>query len=210
MSLCHYVLKTTPVFFCHYIILSKNHTYLPLSLCHYVLKKTPVSPRPHVTLSSKPPHLLLPELVHLLPCLSHTLSYPSPLLLSELVHLLPCLSHTLSCPSPLLLPELVHLLPCLPHTLSYPSPLLLPELVHLLPCLPHTLSYPSPPCYSQNLFICYPVSFIPSVHRPYSPVSLPALKILTENIEHLTGLLLTLHVITKNMTIRLICMSFRV
>ena len=166
MSLCHYVLKTTPVFFCHYIILSKNHTYLPLSLCHYVLKKTPVSPRPHVTLSSKPPHLLLPELVHLLPCLSHTLSYPSPLLLSELVH--------------------------------------------LLPCLPHTLSYPSPPCYSQNLFICYPVSFIPSVHRPYSPVSLPALKILTENIEHLTGLLLTLHVITKNMTIRLICMSFRV
>ena len=144
MSLCHYVLKTTPVFFCHYIILSKNHTYLPLSLCHYVLKKTPVSPRPHVTLSSKPPHLLLPELVH------------------------------------------------------------------LLPCLPHTLSYPSPPCYSQNLFICYPVSFIPSVHRPYSPVSLPALKILTENIEHLTGLLLTLHVITKNMTIRLICMSFRV
>ena len=166
MSLCHYVLKTTPVFFCHYIILSKNHTYLPLSLCHYVLKKTPVSPRPHVTLSSKPPHLLLPELVHLLPCLSHTLSYPSPLLLSELVHLLPCLSHT--------------------------------------------LSYPSPPCYSQNLFICYPVSFIPSVHRPYSPVSLPALKILTENIEHLTGLLLTLHVITKNMTIRLICMSFRV
>ena len=149
MSLCHYVLKTTPVFFCHYIILSKNHTYLPLSLCHYVLKKTPVSPRPHVTLSSKPPHLLLPELVHLLPCLSHTLSYPSPLLLSELVH--------------------------------------------LLPCLPHTLSYPSPPCYSQNLFICYPVSFIPSVHRPYSPVSLPALKILTENIEHLTGLLLTLN-----------------
>jgi len=187
MSLCHYVLKTTPVFFCHYIILSKNHTYLPLSLCHYVLKKTPVSPRPHVTLSSKPPHLLLPELVHLLPCLSHTLSYPSPLLLSELVHLLPCL----------------------PHTLSYPSPLLLPELVHLLPCLPHTLSYPSPPCYSQNLFICYPVSFIPSVHRPYSPVSLPALKILTENIEHLTGLLLTLHAITKNTAIRLICMNFR-
>ena len=95
LSLCHYVLKTTPVFFCHYIILSKNHTYLPLSLCHSVLnkylspfvimsfclKKTPVSPRPHVTLSSKPLYLLLPELVHLLSCLSHTLSCPYPLLL---------------------------------------------------------------------------------------------------------------------------------
>jgi len=59
----------------------KKNTCLPLSLCHYVLNKTPVSPRPHVTLSSKPPHLLLPELVHLLPCLPLTLSCPNPLLL---------------------------------------------------------------------------------------------------------------------------------
>ena len=40
--------------------------------------------------------------------------------------------------------------------------------VHLLPCLNHTLSlsqtYPAPVsdlCYSQNLFICYPVFLIP-------------------------------------------------
>ncbi len=74
----------------------------------------------------------------------------------------------------------------------------------LIPC--HVLTL----CYSQNLFICYPVFLIPSVHRPSSPVSLPALNFLIENIEHLTGLLLTLHAITKDMTIRLICMSFRV
>ena len=121
LSLCHYVLKKTPVFFCHYIILSKNHTYLPLSLCHYVLKK-------------------------------------------------------------------------------YLSPLVL-----MLLCLQN-----HPICYSQNLFICYPVFLILSVHRPCSPVSLATLKILTENIEHLIKLLLPLHPITKKMTIRLICMSFRV
>ena len=62
----------------------------------------------------------------------------------------------------------VPLLPCLKQTLSCLSPLLLPELVHLLPCLSHTLllsqTYPVPAsalCYSQNLFICYPVFLIP-------------------------------------------------
>ena len=50
--------------------------------------------------------LLLPELVHLLPCLSYTLSYLRPLLLPELVHLLPCLSHTLSPYPPYPVPTL--------------------------------------------------------------------------------------------------------
>ena len=83
LSLCHSVLKTTPVSLCHYVILSKkmrlsrpvpllfclqNQPFcyscppvtlssklpcLPLSLCHYVLKTTSVSPRPPVILSSK-------------------------------------------------------------------------------------------------------------------------------------------------------------
>ena len=75
----------------------------------------------------------------------------------------------------------VPLLPCLKHTLSCLSPLLLIGPVHLLPCLSHTLSpyppYPAPAsalCYSQNLFICYPVFLIPysclkhtlSLHQP--------------------------------------------
>ena len=75
----------------------------------------------------------------------------------------------------------VPLLPCLKQTLSCLSPLLLIEPVHLLPCLSHTLSpyppYPAPAsalCYSQNLFICYPVFLIPysclkhtlSLHQP--------------------------------------------
>ena len=62
------------------------------------------------------------------------------------------------------------------------SPLLLPELVHLLPCLSHTLTlsqtYPVPLsalCYSQNLFICYPVSYYKQLVYPSTrpPVNLP-------------------------------------
>ena len=89
----------------------------------------------------------------------------------------------------------VPLLPCLKQTLSCLSPLLLIEPVHLLPCLSHTLSpyppYPAPAsalCYSQNLFICYPVSYYkqlvylstrPPVNLPCYPVFLipyPCLK----------------------------------
>jgi len=76
----------------------------------------------------------------------------------------------------------VHLLPCLKHTLSCLSPLLLIEPVHLLPCLSHTLSpyppYPAPAsalCYSQNLFICYPVFLIPySCLKHTLPLSQPS------------------------------------
>ena len=76
----------------------------------------------------------------------------------------------------------VHLLPCLKQTLSCLSPLLLIEPVHLLPCLSHTLSpyppYPAPAsalCYSQNLFICYPVSYYKQLVYPSTrpPVNLP-------------------------------------
>ena len=115
------------------------------------------------------PSPLLPELVHLLPCLLspptcslvHSSTRQLTMLLTELVHLLPCLfSHTtcsLVSPSTrqliMLLPELVHLLPCLlSHTTcSLVSPstrqltMLLLELVHLLPCLlSHTTCSPSP------------------------------------------------------------------
>ena len=83
---------------------------------------------------------------------------------------------------PLLLPELVHLLPCLllQATCSpvYSSTCQLAT----LPCLSHTLplsqTYPVPLsalCYSQNLFICYPVSYYKQLvylsTRP--PVNLP-------------------------------------
>ena len=140
--------------------------------------------------------------VHLLPCLKQTLSCLSPLLLPELVHLLPCLSHTLplSQTYPVLSQPSVTHQTCSSVTLSfsYPtpvsnipcpciSPLLLPELVHLLPCLSHTLllsqTYPVPAsalCYSQNLFICYPVFLIPCplIHltlSPYPPYPVPIL-----------------------------------
>jgi len=75
----------------------------------------------------------------------------------------------------------IPLLPCLKQTLSCLSPLLLIEPVHLLPCLSHTLSpyppYPAPTsalCYSQNLFICYPVFLIPCllIHLTLSPIHL--------------------------------------
>ena len=116
---------------------------------------TPLSFRPQPTLPSP----LLPELVHLLPCLfSHTtcsLVPPSTrqlaMLLTELVHLLPCLLSPPTCSLvhsstrqlTMLLIELVHLLPCLflHTTCSLVSPstrqftMLLSELVHLLPCL---------------------------------------------------------------------------
>ena len=77
LSLCHYVLKTTPVFFCHYVIMSKkshlssfvimslclkNHTCLSPSLCYSVLKTTPsVTP---VLLCYPVSHILSP----LMPC----------------------------------------------------------------------------------------------------------------------------------------------
>ena len=76
----------------------------------------------------------------------------------------------------------VPLLPCLKQTLSCLSPLLLIEPVHLLPCLSHTLSpyppYPAPAsalCYSQNLFICYLVSYYKQLVYPSTrpPVNLP-------------------------------------
>ena len=149
----------------------------------------PLLPCLKQTLSCLSP-LLLIEPVHLLPCLSHTLSpyppYPAPA--SAL-----CYSHNLfTC-------LLVHLSTChVTLSFSYPipvlnipsphlSPLLLPELVPLLPCLKHTLSlsqtYPAPVsalCYSQNLFICYPVFLIPCLPilltlSPYSPYPVPTL-----------------------------------
>ncbi len=84
------------------------------------LSQPSVTPR---TCSSVTLSFSYPTPVSNIPC-----PYLSPLLLPELVHLLPCLSHTLSCLSPLLFPELVHLLPCLSHTLSpyppYPVPTL--------------------------------------------------------------------------------------
>ena len=83
----------------------------------------PVRPQP------TPPSPLLPELVHLLPCLLspptcslvHSSTRQLTMLLIELVHLLPCLflHTTCSLVSPstrqftMLLSELVHLLPCL-------------------------------------------------------------------------------------------------
>ena len=110
------------LFICYHVSYYKQLVYpstrLPVNLPRYLISNIPcpcLSP------------LLLPEPVHLLPCLSHTMSYLSPLLLIEPVHLLPCLSHTLFYLSPLLLPELVHLLLCLSHTMSpyppYPVPL---------------------------------------------------------------------------------------
>ena len=117
---------------------------------------------PHSTLFPSPatlPSPLLPELVHLLPCLlsppTCSLVPPSTrqlaMLLTELVHLLPCLLSPPTCSLvhsstrqlTMLLTELVHLLPCLflHTTCSLVSPstrqftMLLSELVHLLPCL---------------------------------------------------------------------------
>ena len=99
--------------------------------------------------------------VFLIPC-----PYLSPLLLIELVHLLPCLSHTMSYLSPLLLIEPVHLLPCLllQATCSpvYSSTCQLTT----LPCLSHTLSpYPPYPVPLSSLPCPYPVT---KKVKPYS------------------------------------------
>ena len=142
--------------------------------------------------------------VSLIPCHALPLCYSQNLFICYPVFLIPCHVLTLCYSQNLFICYPVSLIPCHALTLCYSQNLSICYPVFLIPC--HVLTL----CYSQNLSICYPVSLILSVHRPYSPVSLPTLKILTENIEHLTGLLLTLHVITKNMTIRLICMSFRV
>ena len=134
---------TSNIFPCPLVLLSTCH--IPLSLLAYNLFT-----RLLVNLSTCP---LLPELVHLFPCLfSHTtcsLVPPSTrqltMLLIELVHLLPCLFLHTTCslvhPSThqltMLLIELVHLLPCLfsPPTCSpVPlSPVFLPCQHHLLP-----------------------------------------------------------------------------
>ena len=97
----------------------------PILPTRFLSTPTPLSFRPQPTLPSP----LLPELVHLLPCLFlhttcshvHSSTRQLTMLLIELVHLLPCLfSHTtcsLVSPSTrqltMLLSELVHLLPCL-------------------------------------------------------------------------------------------------
>ena len=73
LSLCHYVLKITPVFLCHYVILSKKSHLSPFVIMSLCLKKKPVSLRLSVTLSSKPPHLLL-----LSSCYSVLKNYPVP------------------------------------------------------------------------------------------------------------------------------------
>ena len=109
---------------------------------HYQIKYSPITSN----LFTRPPVNLPRYPVSNIPC-----PCLSPLLLPELVHLLPCLlSHTTcspvyssTCQLALLLPELVHLLPCLlSHTTCSPVNLstcqlamLLPELVHLLLCL---------------------------------------------------------------------------
>ena len=106
--------------------------------------------------------------VHLLPYLNHTLSLSQPSVTPRT-----CSSVTMSFSYPVSLSSLP--CPCI-------SPLLLPELVHLLPCLSHTLSpyppYPAPAsalCYSQNLFICYLVSYYKQLVYPSTrpPVNLP-------------------------------------
>ena len=94
--------------------------------------------------------LLLPELVHLLPCLlSHTTCSPVysstcqlATLLPELVHLLPCLLSQATCSPVNSSTCQLATLPCLlSHTTCSPVysstcqlAMLLPELVHLLPC----------------------------------------------------------------------------
>ena len=127
--------------------------------------------------------------VHLLPYLNHTLSLSQPSVTPRTCSSVtmsfsyPVSLSSLPCPciSPLLLPELVHLLPCLLLQATclpvYSSTCQLAT----LPCLSHTLplsqTYPVPLsalCYSQNLFICYPVFLIPysclkhtlSLHQP--------------------------------------------
>ena len=142
--------------------------------------------------------------VFLIPCHVLTLCYSQNLFVCYPVFLIPCHALPLCYSQNLFICYPVFLIPCHALPLCYSQNLFVCYPVFLIPC--HVLTL----CYSQNLFICYPVSLILSVHRPCSPVSLATLKILTENIEHLTGLLLTLHAITKNTAIRLICMSFRV
>ena len=115
------------------------------------------------------------------PCLKHTLPCLSPLLLPELVHLLPCLLLQATCLPVYSSTCQLATLPCLSHTLplsqTYPVPasalcysqnLFICYHVFLIPysCLKHTLSpYPPYPVPLSTLPCPYPVT---KKVKPYS------------------------------------------